>query len=45
MNKLKNIIFIMSLFAAAGITYTLVALKNMPEAFDWDLEEDEDEDL
>jgi hypothetical protein len=35
----------MSLFAAAGITYTLVALKNMPEAFDWDLEEDEDEDL
>ena len=33
----------MSLAAAAGITYTIVALKNIPEAFDWNLEEDEDE--
>ena len=29
----------MSLAAAAGITYTIVALKNIPESFDW--EEDE----
>jgi len=39
MNKIKKIIFIMSLAAAAGITHTIVALKNIPESFDW--EEDE----
>ena len=39
MNKIKKIIFIMSLAAAAGLTYTIVALKNIPESFDW--EEDE----
>jgi hypothetical protein len=43
MNKIKKIIFILSLAAAAGITYTIVALKNIPESFDWNLEEDEDE--
>jgi hypothetical protein len=41
MNKIKKIIFVLSLFAAAGITYTVVTLKNIPEAFDW---EDEHED-
>jgi hypothetical protein len=44
MNSIKRIIFILSLAAVAGITYTIVALKNIPEAFDWNLEEDEDED-
>ena len=44
MNKIKKIIFIMLLASAAGITYTIVALKNIPESFDWNLEEDEDED-
>jgi hypothetical protein len=44
MNKIKKIIFILSLMAAAGITYTIVALKNIPESFDWNLKEDEDED-
>ena len=39
MNKIKKIIFIMSLAAAAGITYTIVALKNIPESFDWDYDE------
>jgi hypothetical protein len=39
MNKIKKIIFIMSLAAAAGITYTIVALKNIPESFDWDEDE------
>jgi hypothetical protein len=43
MNRIKNIIFILSLMAAAGLTYTIVTLKNIPEAFDWNLEEDEDE--
>jgi hypothetical protein len=40
MNKIKQIIFILSLAAAAGITYTIIALKNIPESFDW---EDDDE--
>jgi hypothetical protein len=44
MNKIKNIIFILSLCAAAGLTYTIFTLKNIPEAFDWNLEEDLDED-
>ena len=39
MNKIKKIIFIMSLAAAAGITYTIVVLKNIPESFDWDEDE------
>ena len=44
MNKIKKIIFILSLMAAAGITYTIIALKNIPETFDWNLEEDIDEE-
>lgn len=43
MKKVKRIIFILLMAAAAGITYTIVALKNIPESFDWNLEEDEDE--
>jgi hypothetical protein len=43
MNSIKKIIFILSLMAAAGLTYTIVALKNIPESFDWNVEEDEDE--
>jgi hypothetical protein len=44
MNSIKRIIFILSLAAAAGITYTIVALKNIPETFDWNLEEDENDE-
>jgi len=44
MKKIKRIIFILSLAAAAGITYTIIALKNIPESFDWNLEEGEDGD-
>ena len=39
MNKIKKILFILSLAAAAGITYTIVALKNIPESFEWDEDE------
>lgn len=45
MSKIKKIIFILSLFAAAGFTYTIIALKNIPEVFDWNLEEEADEDF
>ena len=40
MKKIKYIFFLMSLFAAAGLTYTIVTLKNIPESFDWE-EDDE----
>jgi hypothetical protein len=40
MKKIKYALFVASLVAAAGLTYTIVALKNMPETFDWE-EDDE----
>ena len=40
MNKIKNIIFILLLVAAAGIAYSIVTLKNIPEVFDWDLDDE-----
>jgi hypothetical protein len=40
MNKIKRIIFILSLMAAAGITYTILMFKNIPESFDWNDEDD-----
>jgi hypothetical protein len=42
MNKVKKILFMLSLFAAAGITYTIITLKNIPELFDWERDIDED---
>ncbi len=44
MNKIKKMLIFISIFAAAGLTYTLVTLKSLPDVFDWDLdEEDENE--
>lgn len=40
MKKIKKIIFILLLAAAAGLTYTVAMLKNIPESFDWDDEDD-----
>jgi hypothetical protein len=40
MNKVKKFIFILSLALAAGLTYTIAILKNIPESFDWDDEDD-----
>lgn len=36
MKKIKHIMFLLSLVAAAGLTYTIVMLKNIPESFDWE---------
>jgi hypothetical protein len=41
MNRIKYVFFLMSLIAAAGLTYTLVTLKNIPDSFDWDLTDEE----
>ena len=40
MKKIKYLVFLVSLIAAAGLTYTIATLKNLPESFDWDLDED-----
>jgi hypothetical protein len=40
MNKAKKILIGLSIAGAVGITYVVTALKGLPEAFDW---EDDDE--
>ena len=40
MKKIKYVLFILSLVAAVGISYATATLRNMPEAFDWE-EDDE----
>lgn len=45
MRKIKQLLFLMSLIAAAGLTYTIVTLKNFPETFDWDTEEEIDNEF
>ena len=41
MNKLQKVIIGLSVASAVGLTYVIAALKGIPEAFDW--EEDNDE--
>lgn len=43
MKKFKQILFALMLAGSAGIAYALFTLKNIPESFDWNLEEDDDE--
>ena len=40
MNKAQKILIGLSIAGAVGITYVVTALKGLPEAFDW---EDDDE--
>jgi hypothetical protein len=41
MSKLQKIVIGLGIAGAVGITYVVTALKGLPEAFEW--EEDEDE--
>lgn len=41
MNKLQKILIGLGVAGAVGLTYVITTLKGMPEAFDW---EDEQED-
>jgi hypothetical protein len=44
MKKIKYLMFVLSLVAAVGFATAISALRNIPESFDWDLEEEvEDE--
>ena len=41
MNKMQKIVIGLGIAGAVGITYVLTALKGMPEAFDWEDDEEE----
>lgn len=41
MSKIKKIMLGVGIAGAVGITYVVVALKGMPEAFDWEHDEDD----
>ena len=40
MNKLQKVVIGLTVAGAVGLTYVVTALKGLPEAFDWD-EDDE----
>jgi hypothetical protein len=41
MNKVQKLVIGLGVASAVGITFVMTALKGLPEAFEW--EEDEDE--
>jgi hypothetical protein len=41
MNKMQKLVIGLGIAGAVGITFVVTALKGLPEAFEW--EEDEDE--
>jgi hypothetical protein len=41
MNKIQKLVIGLGVAGAVGITFVMTALKGLPEAFEW--EEDEDE--
>jgi hypothetical protein len=41
MSKTKKILIALGVIGAAGLTYVITTLKGLPEAFDWEDEEDE----
>ena len=40
MNKLQKVIIALGVTGAVGLTYVITALKGMPEAFEWEDDED-----
>jgi hypothetical protein len=43
MSKTKKLLIGLGVVGAVGLTYVMTALKGLPEAFDWENEEDEPE--
>jgi hypothetical protein len=41
MNKLQKVVVAVGIAGAVGLTYVITALKGMPEAFDWEDDEEE----
>ena len=42
MNKMQKVIIGLGIASAVGLTYVITALKGIPEAFDWEDDEEED---
>jgi hypothetical protein len=42
MNKMQKAIIALGIASAVGLTYVITALKGIPEAFDWEDDEEED---
>ena len=40
MNKIQKIVIGLGIAGAVGITYVVTALKGLPEAFEWDGEDE-----
>ena len=40
MKRIKYVVFVISVVAAVGISYATATLRNIPETFDWE-EDDE----
>ena len=45
MKNTNKALIILSLVMSAGLAYTILTLKNLPEGFDWDLEEEIDNEF
>ena len=43
MNKLQKVVIGLGVASAVGLTYVITALRGIPEAFDWEYDEDNDE--
>jgi hypothetical protein len=41
MNRIQKVVIGLGVAGAVGITYVITALKGLPEAFEWDEDEDE----
>jgi hypothetical protein len=42
MNKVQKVLIGLGVVGAVGITYVITALKGLPEAFEWDGDEDDE---
>jgi len=42
MNKLQKVVIGIGVAGAVGLTYVITALKGMPEAFEWEDDEDDE---
>ena len=45
MNKIKKILILMSLFGTVGVAYAIFVLKSIPETFDFNLKEEEEDEV
>jgi hypothetical protein len=41
MNRIQKVVIGLGIAGAVGITYVLTTLKGLPEAFEWDEDDDE----